>query len=88
MSKPESNRPETWDPVELVLYAEEYLDQYPVFVGAADEPASERDDYRSIAFSYLEISLACLHDAVAALESRVRTETTDPSQETRASQRK
>jgi hypothetical protein len=71
MGEREQNGPETWDPAELVLYAEEYLDQYRYFRRLAEEEESEAGTYREIALSYLEASLHCVQDAIAALENTV-----------------
>lgn len=69
------NGPETWDLAELVLYAEEYLGQYRYFRQLAETEESEADAYGEIALSYLEISLVCVQDAIAALQARLGTKT-------------
>lgn len=72
MGDRERDGPETWNPAELVLYAEEYLDQYRYFRQLAETEESEADAYAEIALSYLEVSLVCVQDAIAALETRRR----------------
>jgi hypothetical protein len=59
-----ADSPGNWDPAELLLYAEEYLDQYLLFAFKDTEPHME------LAISYLEMARACVEDAQAALAAR------------------
>jgi hypothetical protein len=63
------NRAESeWDPVELLLYAHEYLGLYCDFAFRFEE----RDEsFGRIALSYLEGALECVQDAEASLRARL-----------------
>jgi hypothetical protein len=56
--------PADWDPAELLLYAEEYLDLYILFAFKAED---SYEGYPAIAANYLQSSLECIKDAQAAL---------------------
>ena len=71
----ESN-PAEWNPAELVLYAEEYLDMYILFAFKSADP--HPDDPKT-AVSYLESTLECIEDAHAALSACFANRNAKPS---------
>jgi hypothetical protein len=56
-----------WDPRELLVYAHEYLDLYILF---AFRVKDQDEAYPGLALFYLEGSLECVEDAIAAMKAR------------------